>query len=646
MTSSVFPVIEIGNRIPFEKMRISFLLQGKRPIFFSETNIRKLLQMLQTLDQMTITQTTSLPPRTWAAIPDFLANKVTTGASKSSVAKTRSAVNGLLKAKGITPENAPLNLGWFDKLFPVEGWDPTTMSFEQTTYQDYRNRVRPLLDEMLGVAEAKKIFRATEDDWSEAADTLELLPAIKGRYSKQRMIPVRNTLTMAARRAGLRTIDLDQLALMGLYENAKKSERLSLRTASQRISDAQKVSPEIAGLFPHPIQPITADGAFRYLVPEHFNAEVEDFVERAARKKYIRAKKIYVYVEDNTRTGMQTTMRAAVDGLIATGHLDPCAKSFTAPLENSEALADLLGHIVDRIGDSGITARHATTLVGRLPIIFDRNGIDPRVLRELIKEVNELGQHSEKAGMPEKTKQLCRTLIEKRKFRNDFLLAHGPPRLIAQKQLEVASLEGRTLTREERGRAIRHGVVALFCAIEIGGAPVRVENVLEMPFGGEDAWMWLSGKNVKVVIPGEFVKNKEEIRFEMKPGRHKFAETVRWYLDYIRPLILTDPDTGEIATSPWLVPMLSDAGRSCPYETFHGWCIRIMRDVVGISCTPHNYRHGQASLLYHRYPERIGWIAVRLGDTQETVLRHYAWVHSEKAMAEGQRLISNLIEGE
>jgi hypothetical protein len=600
--------------------------------------------MLQTLDQMTIARTTPMLSRTWAAIPDFLANRMAVGASKSSIAKTKSAVNGLLKAKGITPKNAPVNLGWLDKTFPVDGWDPTTMSFEQTTYQDYRNRVRPLLEEMLGVAEEKKIFRAMEDEWIEVADLLELLPTIRGRYSKQKLVPVRNTLTMAARRAGLKTSELDQSALLGLYENAKKSERLSLRTASTLISKAQKESPEISGLFPHPILPIKADGAFRYFVPEHFNAKIEEFVERAAQKKYIRAKKIYEYIKDGTRTGMQTTMRAVVDGLIATGHLDPRANSFIAPLENSEAMADLLGHIVDRIGDSGITARHATTLVSRLPTIFDRNEIDSGDLREMIKEVEELGHHSEKAGMPEKTKQLCRTLIEKRKFRNDFLLAHAKPRLIAQELLDEAARDDRSLTREERGRAIRHGVVALFCAIEIGGAPVRVENVLEMPFGGDEAWIRLSGKAVKLVIPGKFVKNGGEIRFEMKPGRHQFAETVRWYLDHIRPLILTDHDTDQIATSPWLVPMLSDATRPCPYETFHGWFVRIMRDVVGVPCTPHNYRHGQASLLYHRYPERIGWIAVRLGDTEETVLRHYAWVHAAKAMADGQRLITDMIE--
>jgi hypothetical protein len=341
---------------------------------------------------------------------------------------------------------------------------------------------------------------------------------------------------------------------------------------------------------------------------------------------------------------MKTTLHAVIDGLIATGHLDPSANSFALVLEDPEALEDLLGHIVDRIGEDGITARHATTLVGRLPAMLDRNGIDSRVLREMIKEVEELGHHSEKAGMPEKTKRLCRTIIEKRKFRNDLLLAHAPPRRIAQDLLATAAQEGRDLTRGERLQVIRHGTVALFCALEIGGAPIRVENVLAMPFGGDDAWMRLVGKDIRVVIPGNFVKNGKEIRFEMRPGPHRFAETVLWYIDNVRPLILTDPDTGKTASSPWLIPMLSSPQRPCPYETFHGWFVHIMRDVVGVPCTPHNFRHGQASLLYHRYPERIGWIAVRLGDTQETVIRHYAWVHEEKAMAEGQRLISEMIK--
>ena len=602
--------------------------------------------MLQTLNQMAIAiaKAVPVPHRTWAAIPEFLDGRVTAGASKSSVAKIRSATNGLLKAKGITAGNALVNLEWFDRMFPVDGWDPTVMSFEQATYQDYRNRVRPTLEEMLGVSEEKKYIRAAVDMWDEAAVEFERLDTIKGRNSSQKMIPIRSTLTMAARRASLGPGDLDQSAFMELHDDAKKSERTSLRSASRMISEGQKKSTAIARMFPHPIQPITVTGPFRYAVPAHFATEVDEFVERAARIRYIRAKKVHEYVKDRTRTGLKTTLHAVIDGLVATGHLDPHSNSFALVLEDPLALEDFLGHIVDRIGEDGITARHATTLVGRLPAILDRNGIESRVLREMIKEVEELGHYSDKAGMPDKTKRLCRTLIEKRKFRNNFLLAHARPRRIAQDLLDTAAQEGRGLTRGERLQVIRHGTVALFCAIEIGGAPVRVENVLEMPFGGDDAWMWLDGKDVRVVIPGNFVKNGKEIRFEMQPGPHKFAETVRWYIDNIRPLILTDPDTGMTIPSPWLVPMLSASDRPCPYETFHGWFLRIMRDVVGVPCTPHNYRHGQASLLYHRYPERIGWIAVRLGDTQETVIRHYAWVHTEKAMAEGQRLISEMID--
>lgn len=600
--------------------------------------------MLKTLDQMTLAKATPASHRTWAAISTFLGDKVATGTSKSSAAKIRSAVNGLLKAKGVMAENAPLGLEWFDRMFPVNGWDPTTMPFEQATYQDYRNRVRPLLEEMLGVSEEKKCMRAAVDEWDEAAAEFERLDTIAGRNSRQKMVPIRSTLTMAARRTGLGPGDLAQSALMELHDAAKKSERTSLRTASRMISEGQKTSAAIARLFPHPIRPIEVDGAFRYNVPAHFATEIEEFVERAARIRYIRAKKVHEYVKDRTRTGLKTTMHAVIDGLVATGHLDPRANSFALVLENPEALEDLLGQIVDRIGEDGITARHATTLVSRLPSILDRNGIESRVLREIIKEVEELGHHSDKAGMPDKTKRLCRALIEKRKFRNDFLLAHARPRRIAQDLLDTAANEGRDLTRGERLQAIRHGTVALFCAIEIGGAPVRVENLLEMPLGGDDAWIRLVGKDVRVVIPGNFVKNGKEIRFEMQPGSHKFAETVRWYIDNIRPLILTDPDSGKTAQSPWLVPMLSAPHRPCPYETFHGWFVRIMRDVVGVPCTPHNFRHGQASLLYHRYPERIGWIAVRLGDTQETVIRHYAWVHAEQAMAEGQRLVTEMIE--
>jgi len=614
--------------------------------------------MLHSLDKMDFTRAKPIKRRRfWTEIPAFLKAEVDAGASASSARKTTSAFNGLLRAKNLTADNAQLDLGWFDETFPLDGWDPVDAPFEQKTYKDYRNRVRPLLERMIGVADVSNVLRKAQDTWSEAGTAFKELDCIKGPHIEKSLICINNTLTMAARRAAIQTPQLNQTIFMELYADAKKGERPSLRSASRLIALGQKALPSLARLFPWPIQPIEANGAFRYNVPAHMDFEVAEFVEHAARKKYIRAKKIHTYVKKKTRTGMRTTMHALVDGLIATGHLNPRANGFASVLEEPDALSDFLGHVARRVEDGEINARHATTLVSRLPIIFERNNIDPSDLRAAIKDVPELHHYAEKAGMPEKTKQLCRKLIEKKSFRNKFLLAHAKPRLVAQTIMDSVLAQNRPLTPSERKKVIRHGVVALFCAIEIGGAPVRVENVLGMPYGADDAWIWPKGKGFQVVIPAAYVKNENETRFSMMPDEHRFTDTVQWYLDHIRPLILfrktsevrshgaTDGDAEEENTvfSPWLVPMLSNPGRSCPYETFHDWFTKIMRDVVGVRCTPHNFRHGQASLLYHKYPGKIGWIAVRLGDKEEMVLSHYAWVHSEKMMAEGQELISDLI---
>ena len=68
-----------------------------------------------------------------------------------------------------------------------------------------------------------------------------------------------------------------------------------------------------------------------------------------------------------------------------------------------------------------------------------------------------------------------------------------------------------------------------------------------------------------------------------------------------------------------------------------------MVEVSGISMDPHNFRHGQASLLYYHFPDQIEAIAARLGDTVETVLRYYAWIHQEKLMRKGQSMLISTI---
>ena len=599
--------------------------------------------MLQTLDQMF----TPAPPvvatgRTWADIPAFLEAEVAAGAPSSSRKRARRAAKALLRARRLSPENAPIRLDWFDRTFPPDGWDHS-MSFEHGTWRDYLYRVRPVLERMTGADVEKKAMRDVRDDWSEAGEHLGGLDMFATSAGVQRLIPIRSTLTNAARRGGLGTRDIDDARFRDLYEEARGGEKRSMRSASALLATLWSSEPSTRRWFPHPITPIEAPGPFRYEVPPQLEAEIEHLVEMASRKRYIRVKDEYERTSDGTRTTYRTTLNAVTDALIAVGRLRRDANGLAAVLDDPDALDEVVGHVVRRVEDGGIVARSATSLMRRLPIILDRNGIDSARLREAMSEVDELREDATKAGMTKRAMGLCRKLIENRSFRNRFLLAHARPRRVAQDILDAAEAEERDLTSKETEIVIRHGVVACFCAFEVGGAPVRVSNFLEAPYGVPEAWIWEKGKGFEVAIPGARTKNGEEIRFGMRPTAEKWCDTLFWFLTRVRPLMLKDGQTGEIRPSPWFVPMLSDSARPCPYETFRGWFVKIMRDVVEAPCLPHNYRHGQASLLYHNYPDRIGWIARRLGDTEATVVLCYAWVHKEKAMAEGQNLISDMI---
>ena len=597
--------------------------------------------MIETIDEIVAAQTAPAPHRNWTMIPGFCdsqANK-----SKSLPAKTKCAMNGLLRAKNISVENTKLDLTWFDETFPLDGYE-LGMGINQQTYLDYRNRVRPVIEQMVSAGITKAALRAAKDDWTDVIAALEKMDVFSDLHGSKRLIPIRNTLTNAARRAGVQPAGLRQETLLELHNEACKSERLSLRRAPKLIAELQGSGADVARWFRHPIEPIEAEGAFQYNVPAQLKDEVERFVENASRRGYNEVLEIHYFVKPRTRTGYRTTIQAAIDALLATGCLHPQAKTFAPVLKQKEALRKLARHMVERVKTGKIKARHAATLMSRLPVILKRNKIDPKNLRKFIAGVDELKQPVGRSEMTKPVKNLCRKLIERKDFRNRFLLAHGRSRKVAQDILATAKSESRRLTPSERATVIRHGVVALFCAIEVGGAPVRVENVLTMPYGAKNAWLRAKDKGFEVEIPKAYVKNKKEIRFEMRPDDYKFCDTVRWYLKEVRPRILAGPRSKKIRASQWLIPMRGDVGRPCPYATFHAWFKKIMRDVVEVPCTPHNFRHGQASLLYHRYPEHITKIAIRLGDEVVTVLRHYAWVHDELAMAAGQRLVVDLIE--
>ncbi len=585
--------------------------------------------MLKQIQQLADFQNTEKTERDWREIISSYGERPNerTPAQK----KLKSAVGLLLRIAELAPEHATLDLEWFDQAFPRAPKSPLPVTLK--TYRDARHRVRPAIRRLTIGSKGGKT-----DNWNILCD---LVPELLGgdRSADLSTIPLCSTLTTAARARGIQPSGITQDVFVEIHdEMASSSERLSIRNASHLLSNAQARFPEVAAKLPHPIHPILPKKTSKYVVPVELEIEIDQLEETAAHKRYVKVADARETVADGTRAGMRISLRALVDGLIRSGHLNP-QKDTLRPLRlDKAALKGALKIYIERVRAGEIVARHAATLVRRLPSIFDKNGIPSTYLRALIADAPEFRLPPSEEVMTEKTQKFCRSLIENRAHRRRFLSAHKILRRKAHRVF-ASACRRKGLSPSERKRVIQLGTVALFCAIQTGGAPVRVRNVLYMRYGSPDAWLGQTAQGFRATIPAAHVKTGRKIEFTISKGPNAFAETVSWYLRVVRPLILEEDEKSE-----WLVPMLSDRSRHCCYETFLDWFERLMRDEVGLPCTPHNFRHGQASLLYHAHPEHLDTIAQRLGNTRRTVLKHYAWVHKERAMAEGQKLLVSMIE--
>ena len=200
----------------------------------------------------------------------------------------------------------------------------------------------------------------------------------------------------------------------------------------------------------------------------------------------------------------------------------------------------------------------------------------------------------------------------------------------------LAGAAGRALTATEITRVRQYGSAACFAALETEGAPLRVQNALDVTISGPAPWLSLparKGDRALLVIPPAALKNGEShpdgLKVPIKPTRYRGLETIVWFRDVIRPLF------PHAEASPFLFPAVEKPGASLPYETFDKWFQELARE-VDFPMTCHQFRHGQASMLLRTNPGDYQLVADRLGDTVETVRRYYGWIDKVSMMERGQ----------
>ena len=206
-------------------------------------------------------------------------------------------------------------------------------------------------------------------------------------------------------------------------------------------------------------------------------------------------------------------------------------------------------------------------------------------------------------------------------------------RVAAQDILDSAMAEDRKLTKSDIIEVRMLGACACFCALEIGGAPIRIENAMLLTCVGTDAQIRIPRKGKKpihVVIPKELTKNKVQIEFPIRSNKFGYFDTIRWYLEESRPLF------PHADNSQYLFPAMTTPGASMSPSWFGAQFSTLMRTIVELPMTPHQFRHGQVSILLDQYPNEIAVIAKRIDDHPNTLRTNYAWLNSLKLVERGQ----------
>jgi hypothetical protein len=241
-----------------------------------------------------------------------------------------------------------------------------------------------------------------------------------------------------------------------------------------------------------------------------------------------------------------------------------------------------------------------------------------------------------------RTKSVGRMSADREKWIRNFdaspilqRAAHRLPETLRRQAQAILDRQksNRLPTPKELMTALRIGVAAMMAAVLFRASPVRATNLRHLRFRGENPDFlidWDAGA-VRIVIPGEQVKNGEDIDDDSDDD---LAPILAWYLKEIRPrLIAEHPYNRPFCDSDYLFPSTSAA----PMEESMGasWygfgCTE-----AGVPMTLHQARHVSAYWILSVDPNAWADAAAVLHIDEMTVRKHYAWMNGKRANNAGR----------
>lgn len=543
----------------------------------------------------------------------------------------------------------PAGLGALELAFPPDGFDPLHWP-TNAAYSLCRRRLLGAARHFHGVHARKSELRAIVDGWDELLARAE--PLTKAKVGRAAWHPMKlkslRTFVLVARAHGVEPRRFTLPVAQEIDAAYRGNKRTANRKAIGYLDELRQFPELLAHLPPTPVGFAPAPGqAGRAPLPAHWEEQIGRGVDAVTRAGWDPVTESFTDEHNKHAHVLTSALRTALRIARELGMASPETLDAFAVLAEPDIISAVAGEMFARKARARKEGRlkERTTRKYLKGIRQVLQGAGATCQTDTLSLIIKNNKDSRKGGEAEKemtqeNRRFCEMLVARPDLQRRFFYSFQTLRDLAEEMLAEIAAEGRTPTPREASRIRLLGVATCFAAIEIGGAPIRVSNAMALTYRGKDAWFRVPKsrrKPIEVQIPAAFTKNKKEIRFPIKPSKHGFQDTIRWYLDNIRPLF---PHADE---SPYLFPAVTVPDAHFDPGWFGEAFADFMRLHVDLPMTPHRMRHGQTSLLLNAHPTEVEVIAKRIDDTPATLRRFYGWLDSMRLVERGQDLLVGLM---